>query len=197
MSYDEEQARKSRVVVETPNSRREVEQSESLRAPERSGVSATTVGILVVLVVALVTILVLLLMNNQSTDMTNAEIAAQQPTPLPQTTVIEQPAQQQPPIIIQQPAPVSQPAPIIVNPPAPTGGTASSGTDDSTIQAAIDKKIADDPNLSSVSIITTVLNSKATITGTVKSESLKSQIERTVRAVKGVKEVDNQIIVTN
>jgi uncharacterized integral membrane protein len=195
MSYDEEQARKSRVVVETPNSRREVEQSESLRAPERSGVSATTVGILVVLVVALVTILVLLLMNNQSTDMTN--LAAQQPTPLPQTTVIEQPAQQQPPIIIQQPAPVSQPAPIIVTQPAPTGGTASSGTDDATIQAAIDKKFADDPNLASLAIITTVLNGKATITGTVKSESLKSQIEQSIRVVKGVKEVDNQIVVTN
>lgn len=197
MSYDEEQARKSRVVVETPNSRREIEQSEAIRAPERSGVSSTTVGILVVLVVALVTILVLLLMNNQSTDMANANFAAQQPTPLPQTTIIEQPAQQQPPIIIQQPAPVSQPAPIIVTQPAPTGGAASSGTDDSTIQAAIDKKISDDPNLSELAVVTTVLNGKATITGTVKFEGLKAQIERTVRAVRGVKEVDNQIIVTN
>jgi hypothetical protein len=196
MSYDEEQARKSRVVVETPHSRREVEQSEAIRAPERSGLSATTVGILVVLVVALVTILVLLLMNNQS-DMANANFAAQQPTPIPQTTIIEQPAQQQPPIIIQQPAPVSQPAPIIVNPPAPTGGSASSGTDDATIQAEIDKQIADDPNLSGLAVVATVLNGKATITGTVKSESLKSQIELMVRRVRGVKEVDNQIIVTN
>jgi len=194
MSYEEEQARKSRVVVETPHSRREIEQSEAVRAPERSGVSPTTVGILVVLVVALVTILVLLLMNSQSTD-TPAELAAQQPTPLPQTTIIEQPAQQQPPIIIQQPAPVTQPAPIIVSPPAPSGGAASSGTDDSTLQLAIDKQIADDPNLSGLAVVASVVNGKVTLTGTVKTESLKSQIERLVRAVKGVKNVDNQIIV--
>ena len=50
MSYDEGQARKSRVVVETPNARREVEQTEAVHVPARSGVSATTVGVLVVLV---------------------------------------------------------------------------------------------------------------------------------------------------
>jgi hypothetical protein len=194
MSYDEEQARKSRVVVETPHSRREVEQSEAIRAPERTGVSATTVGILVVLVVALVTILVLLLMNNQSSEMADANFAAQQPTPLPQTTIIEQPAPQQQPIVIQQPAPVTQPAPIIVNPPAPAAGT---GSDDMTVQAAIDKKIADNPSLSDSAVVVTVLSGKATLTGTVKSESLKSQFEQAVKAVKGVKEIDNQIMVLN
>jgi hypothetical protein len=195
MSYDEREARKSRVVVETPNSRREIEQSEAIRVPERSGVSSTTVGILVVLVVALVTILVLLLMNNQSNDMANANFAAGQPSPIPQTTIIEQPSQQQPPIIIQQPAaPASQPAPIIVTPP-PSSSAPASGTDDATIQAAIDKKIADDPNLSGLAVVTTVLNGKATITGTVKSESLKGHIENLVRGARGIKEVDNQLIV--
>ena len=45
MSYNEEQARRSRVVVDTPSGRREVEQTEAVRVPERSGVSATTVGV--------------------------------------------------------------------------------------------------------------------------------------------------------
>src|SRR5882724_7972643 len=182
MSYDEEQAKRSRVVVETPTARREVEHSEAVRVPERPGVSATTVGILVVLVVALVTILVLLLMNNQSTDSVNANIAAQQPTPVPQTT------------IIQQPAPVTQPAPIIVTPPASSGGT-STGTDDSAIQADIDKRIADDPTLSTLGITASVLNGKVLLIGTVKSEALKAQVERMVKSVKGVKSVDNQITV--
>ena len=191
MSYDEGQARKSRVVVETPNARREVEQTEAVHVPARSGVSATTVGVLVVLVVALVTILVLLLMNNQSTDTVNANIAAQQPTPVPQTTIIQQPAQQpQPPVIIQQPA--TQPAPIIVTPPS---GTANSGTDDSVIQADVDKKLADDPALSTLGITATVLNGKVTLIGTVKSQSLKAQVEKAVKSVKGVKQVDNQITV--
>ena len=194
MSYDEEQAKRSRVVVETPTARREVEHSEAVRVPERSGVSATTVGVLVVLVVALVTILVLLLMNNQSTDSVNANIAAQQPTPVPQTTIIQQPAQQQPPLIIQQPAPVTQPAPIIVTPPASSGGT-STGTDDSAIQADIDKRIADDPTLSTLGITASVLNGKVLLIGTVKSEALKAQVERMVKSVKGVKSVDNQITV--
>lgn len=193
MSYDEGQARKSRVVVETPTSRREVEQTEAVHVPARSGVSATTVGVLVVLVVALVTILVLLLMNSQSTDTVNANIAAQQPTPIPQTTIIQQPAQQQPPIIVQQPAPVTQPAPIIVNP--PSGGTASSGTDDSAIQADVDKKLADDPTLSTLGITATVLNGKVLLVGTVKSEALKAHVEKLVKSVKGVKQVDNQITV--
>ena len=46
MSYDEEQARKSRVVVETPNERREVVQSQAVRTPDRSGISAGMVGVL-------------------------------------------------------------------------------------------------------------------------------------------------------
>ncbi len=78
MSYDEEQARKSREVVETPTARREVVQSESVRAPERNGISAGMVGVLVVVAIALVTILVLFWMSSQPTTDQNANLAAQQ-----------------------------------------------------------------------------------------------------------------------
>jgi len=196
MSYDEQKAR-SKVVVETPTSHREYERTEAVHVPERNGISSTTVGVLVVMTIALVTIVVLLLMNKQSTDAINANLAAQQPTPIPQTTIIQQPAAQQPqaPIIVQQPAPVVQPAPIVVTQPAPAGGTSTSGTDDGTIQAAIDKKLADDPALSGLGVTVTVLDGKATIIGVVKSDSLKSQLERTVKSVRGVKSVDNQLTV--
>jgi hypothetical protein len=191
MAYDDEQARRSRVVVETPTARREVTQTESVRN-DRGGVSGTTVGIIVVVAIALITIVVLFLMNGQQTDTVNANLAEQ---PVPQQPVIvQQPAQQQqPPVIIQQPAPVAaaQP-PVIIQQPAPASG--SSGSDDGAVQLAIDKKISDDPALSALGITATVLDGKVTLTGTVKSEALKTQVERAIRAVRGVKQVDNQLV---
>ena len=194
MAYDEEQARRSRVVVETPTERREVVSSQSVRTPDNSGISAGMVGVLVVVAIALITMLVLFWLSSQpATD--NANLAAQQPT-----TVVQQPAPvQQPPVIIQQPAPATQPAPIVVTPPA--GGTtaptmpAESVNIDSTIQTAIDKKMSDDPEISTLGITASVLDGKVTLLGTVKTEALKSQVEKLVKQVKGVKSVDNQITV--
>ena len=192
MSFDEEAAKRSRVVVETPTERREVVHSQSVR--DNSGISAGMVGVLVVVAIALITMLVLFWISSQpATD--NANLAATQPPP---TTVVQQPAPaQQPPVIIQQPAPATQPAPIIVTPPA--GGTTAPPTQsvnmDSTIQSAVDKKISDDPEISTLGITASVIDGKATLIGTVKTEALKTQVERLVKSVKGVKSVDNQISV--
>ena len=196
MAYDEEQARKSRVVVETPTARREVVQSESVRAPERNGVSAGMVGVLVVVAIALMTILVLFWMSTQPTTDQNANLAAQQVAPPPQTTIVQQPAlqPQQAPIIIQQPAPVTQPAPIIISS-GSAGGTTTNPNDDSSIQASIDKQLTDDTTLSTLPVTATVMNGKVTLMGTVKTDGLKSQVEKVVRRVRGVKAVDNQISV--
>lgn len=192
MAYDEEQARRSRVVVETPNERREVVHSQTVR--DNSGISAGMVGVLVVVAIALITMLVLFWISSQSaTD--NANVAATQPT-----TVVQQPAPvQQPPVIVQQPAPVTQP-PIIVTPPAggSTGSTVPPETTnmDSTIQAAVDKKISDNPDVSTLGITASVLDGKVMLLGTVKTEALKTQVERLVKQIKGVKSVDNQISVS-
>jgi BON domain len=193
MAYDEEQAKRSRVVVETPNERREVVHSQSVRTPEGNGISAGMVGVLVVVAIALITMLVLFWMSNQPSD--NANMTAQQ-----QPTVIEQPAPaQQPPVIIQQPAPVTQPAPIVVTPPAggsvPSTAPADTANMDSTIQTAVDKKLTDDPDLSTLGITATVLNGKVMLVGTVKTADLKAKAERIVKQVKGVKSVDNQITI--
>jgi len=199
MAYDDEQTRKSRVVVETPNARREVVRTETARVPERSGISGGLVAALVIAAVAVVTILVLFVMSRQTDDTTNANVAltTQQPTPLPQTTIVQQPApQQQPPIIIQQPAPATQPAPIIVSPPASSGGTGRNGVDDTTIQSNIEKRFSDDPTFSSLGLSVMVIDGKATLTGTVKTQALKNQVERLVKGVRGVREVDNQILVS-
>jgi hypothetical protein len=193
MAYDDEQSKRSRVVVETPTSRREVTQTEAVRR-DRGGISGATVGVIVVVAIALITIVVLFLMNGQ-TDTVNANLAAQQ-TP-PPTTIIQQPAPaQQPPVIIQQPAPVGQQPPIVINQPAATGGQApSNNSNDGAVQAAIDKRINDDPFYSTLGLTTTVLDGKVTVTGTVKSEAIKSQVDRMLRTIKGVKQVDNQLVV--
>lgn len=195
MAYDDEQAKRSRVVVETPTSRREVTQTESVRN-DRGGVSGATVGIIVVVAIALITIVVLFLMNGQNTDTTNENLVAQQPPTQQQPVIIQQPAQQQqPPVIIQQPATTApQQPPVIINQPASGGTAPASGSDDGAIQAAIDKKISDDPTFSTLGITATVLDGKVTLTGTVKTEGLKTQVDRMIRAIKGVKQVDNQIV---
>ena len=197
MAYDEEQARRSRVVVETPNERREVVSSQSVRTPDNSGISAGMVGVLVVVAIALITMLVLFWLSSQPT--TDGNLAAQQPVPT--TTVVQQPAPvQQPPVIIQQqPAPATQPAPIVVTPPVPSGGSTMPAETavniDSTIQTVVDKKISDDPEISTLGITATVLNGKVMLVGTVKTEELKTRIEKMVKQIKGVKQVDNQITV--
>jgi len=181
--------------VDTPNERREVVSSQSVRTPDNSGISAGMIGVLVVVAIALITMLVLFWLSSQpATD--NANLTAQQPP-----TVIQQPAPvQQPPVIIQQPAPATQPAPIVVTPPA-GGATAGSTMPtesvniDSTIQTAVDKKLTDDPEISPLGITATVLNGKVMLIGTVKTEEMKTRIERMVKQIKGVKEVDNQISV--
>src|SRR3569832_311248 len=193
MAYDEEQARKSRVVVETPNERREVVHSQSVR--DNGGISAGMVGVLVVVAIALITMLVLFWISSQPA--TDPNVAATQPP----TTVVQQPAPvQQPPVIVPQPAPATRPAPIIVTPPAggttaPAAAPAESVNIDSTIQTAVDKKISDDPEISTLGITASVLDGKVTLLGTVKTEALKLQAEKLVKQVKGVKSVDNQLMV--
>jgi len=195
MSYDEEQARRSRVVVETPHERREVVHSQSTR--DNSGISAGMVGVLVVVAIAMITMLVLFWMNTQPTADENAALNTPQ-----QPVVAQQPAPaQQPPVIIQQPAPATQPAPVIVTPPA--GGSTSASTApsesvnmDSNIQTAVDKRLADDPVFSTLGITASVLDGKVMLIGTVKTETMKTDIERAVKQIKGVKQVDNQLIVS-
>ena len=195
MAYDEEEATRRRVVVETPNERREVVHSQSVR--DNSGISAGMVGVLAVVAIALITMLVLFWMNSQPTTDETALTPTQQPT------VIQQPAPaQQPPVIIQQPAPATQPAPVIIQQPSggSTGAASTMPTDtanmDSTVQAAVDKRLADDPTFSTLGITASVLDGKVMLIGTVKTETIKADIERAVKQIKGVKAVDNQIIVS-
>ncbi|MDT5121401.1 MAG: hypothetical protein QOC96_883 [Acidobacteriota bacterium] len=208
MAYDEEQHKKSRVVIETPTARREVVQTSTARAPERRGISTGVVAALVIGSIALVTILFLYILNRQNNDTTaNTNLrttTTTTQTPLPQQPVIVQQATPLPqqPIIIQQPAQAASQPPVIIEQPAPapaSSGTTTikpSGPDDTTIQSEIDKRISQDATLSTVAVTATVNGGKVTLIGTVDTPAIKNQYEKLVRAVKGVKSVDDQIVVS-
>ena len=205
MAHDEEQQKRSRMVIETPTARREVVQSVTARAPERRGVSTGVVAALVIGAVALVTLLFLFILNRQNTGTEVSANVSTTATPLPQQPVIiQQPTPQaQTPIIIQQPGTTTtttQP-PIIIEQPAPATTapattTTTSRPDDAAIQSAIDKRMAEDATLSTIGVTITVLDGKATLIGTVDTQALKNQVERLVKSIKGVRAVDSQIIVS-
>lgn len=200
MAYDEHEVKRSRVVVETPNTRRETTRTERDYTPDGGGTSTTTIAVVVILAVGVVVLLLLLVMNRQSSE--NANLAAQQAQNAQQPAqqapiIVQQPAQQpqQAPVIVQQPAQQQQP-PIIVNQPASGGSSAPAVPDDSSIQAEVDKRLHKDFAVPALDITVSVVNGKALLVGTVKTDQVKSQIEKAVLAVKGVKSVDNQLIVS-
>jgi hypothetical protein len=209
MSQDEEQTRRSRVVVETPTQRREVVQQQTVRYPEeRRGFSTAMVVTVALLAIAATAIIFLFLTNSRGDSETNVNIrAASQPTPMSQTPVIvSQPATQPTPIIIQQPPPVTtQPAPVIIQAPPPSTTTAPPATtqpapaapahDDASLQTKLDKALTDDSDLSAAGITATVINGRVDLTGTVSTDALKRKAERLAYAIKGVTGVDNHITV--
>ena len=204
MSYDEEQQKRSRVVVETPTARREVVHQETTRYPERQGFSTGMVAAVALAAIAATAIIILFLTNSGSDENTNVNIrtaAATQPTPVVQTPVIvQQPLTQPTPIIIEQPAapPViiqQQAPPTTTTAPATAPPPASSGTDDTSLQMKVETVFRDDPDISVSNIIATVLDGKATLTGEVKNSSLKQKAERLVRSIKGISSVENKVTV--
>ncbi|HEX6185483.1 MAG TPA: BON domain-containing protein [Pyrinomonadaceae bacterium] len=215
MSYDEEQHKRSRVVVETPTARREVVQQQTVRypTPERRGYSAGVLATVALVAIATTAILFLFLTNSGGDDSseTNVNIrAATQPTPFTQAPVLVQTPMTQPtPIIIQQ-APQTVPAPVIIQAPPATDPAAAAPpvttatappaapapSDDATLQQRIDKSFADDPAVAAATIDATVINGRVKLSGTVSSDAVKQRAERLAYAVKGVLGVDNRIVVT-
>jgi len=186
MAYDEDETIQSRHVVETPTVRREVMKTEYSSEGKRSAMVASAA--LIILAVAVVMVLALLFWSMRLNS-NNANLAAQE-QPSPQTIV------QQPPVIVQQPAPATQQAPIIVSPPAPASEkSAPSVPDDFGLQIAIDNKLKGDSILSTLDVSASVVNGKVLLLGKVETDRLKNQVERAVRGIKGVQSIDNKIIV--
>lgn len=213
MSYDEEQHRRSRVVIETPTERREVVQHQTVRAPERerSGFSGWMVAAVAMTAIAATAIVFLFITNSRDDDSTSVSVNARgaaQPTPFVQQQPVM--VQSTPPTVVTVPAPATAPSPITVvvqAPPAtgtaPTTTTAppasappvTGAADDTAVQSRIDRAIKDDQSLLEAGVTATVLGGKATLNGVVNSDSLKARAERLVYSVKGVQSVDNKITV--
>jgi len=219
MSYDEEQHKRSRLVIETPTARREVVEQQTVRyppPPERRGYSA---GILatVALVAIAATAIVFLFLTNSGDDSseTNVNIraaAVPQATPLAQPVIVQTPmtAPTPVPVIIQQAPTTTVPAPIIVQAPPATDTTAAApppttsappaaapaASDDSTLQQKIDAAFAADAAVAASNVDATVVNGRVRLAGTVGSDAVKQRAERLAYAVKGVLGVDNKIVVS-
>ncbi|HKS29168.1 MAG TPA: BON domain-containing protein [Pyrinomonadaceae bacterium] len=203
MSYDEAHHKRSRVVVETPAARREVVESRTAYAvPERRGVSTGTVAIVAITAVVL-TAIVAWALTRPSTDELNANVTTAAAQPAPTTQIVTVPVPQQQPVVVPAPAttttttqPIIVPVPSTTSSSSTTTETKSNGTDDGTIQSNIEKKFAEDPKVKALGIIISVIDGKVTLVGSVESAEMKARVESLAK-VKGVKSVDNQIIISS
>ena len=79
--------------------------------------------------------------------------------------------------------------------PEPAGETGAATVDDATIQAQIERASRSDPALANLDVSTIVEGGRVTVIGSVPSAETKRQVERTIRAIRGVVAVDNQLVV--
>ncbi|HYP54101.1 MAG TPA: BON domain-containing protein [Pyrinomonadaceae bacterium] len=207
MSYDEEQQRRSRVVVNTPTERREVDYQQTRYVPERGGYSTGVVVAVALTAIAATAIIFLFMMNSGDEMVTNQNTTVRTTAPVAQTT----------PLILQQSTPLPTPfptlpptttttAPGVIVPPAdatlppatttaPAPASTPNAPDEATIRQSVNAKIQADADLAATDILADISGNKATLTGTVRSADLKRRAERLAISVRGVRVVDNQITV--
>jgi hyperosmotically inducible periplasmic protein len=191
MDSNEETVQKH-VVVNSPYQRSEILTERRERGPRESRSSTGTIAIVAILAIAAIAVVLYLVSNRNANESANRnanlEVASQAPPP---TTIVQQPAQQAP-VIIQQPA---QQAPVIIQQPAePSQRQNTSANDDANMQDIATKRLAEDLNMAGV--VMTITDARVILTGTVNSAATKAKAELIVKAVRGVKSVDNQIVVS-
>jgi hyperosmotically inducible periplasmic protein len=191
MDSNEEKIQKH-LVVNSPGQRSEVLTERTQSGPRESRVSAGTVAIIAVLAIAAVAVVLYIVSNRNENESANRNanlaVASQTNDHQQPTTIIQQPAQQAP-VIIQQPA-SGQQAPGLLPAPNPR----DSASDDANMQDVATRKLNDEPEMTTVSI--TISEARAVLTGNVNSLATKAKAEQIVRAVRGVKSVDNKIVVS-
>jgi hyperosmotically inducible protein len=190
MDSNEETVQKH-VVVNSPNQRSEVLSERTERGPRESRSSTGTIAIVAILAIATIAVVLYLVSNRNANESANRNANLEVASQAPPTTIVQQPAQQAP-VIIQQPA---QQAPVIIQQPAqPSQRENTSANDDANMQDIATKSLAEDLNMAGV--VMTITDARAVLTGTVNSAATKAKAEQMVKAVRGVKSVDNQIVVS-
>ncbi len=189
------------VVSNNPSEPNEIVTTTVQQGPREVGLSTSTILVIAVLaIVAIGTVLYVVNSRNEN-EAANREAAleaskmqADAQTRAQQAAAQQAAAQQsQPPVIIQQPA-ASQAPPVIIQQPAISTTESKNTIDDATMQELALKRLTDETDLATVTV--TVLDSKARLMGTVDSTELKMKAERVVKAVRGIKSVENNITVS-
>lgn len=190
MDSNEETVQKH-VVVNGPGQRSEVLTERTQRSPRESSLSPGTIAIIAILAITAIAAILYIVSNRNANESANRNANLEAAGQAPPTTIVQQPAQQAP-VIIQQPA---QQAPVIIQQPAEPGQRANtSANDDASMQDIATKRLTEDPDMAGV--VMTVTDARAVLTGTVNSAAIKAKAEQLVKGVRGVKSVDNKIVVS-
>lgn len=186
------------VVIDTPNQRSEVLTERTQRVPPRSGPSTGMIAIVAIIAIAAVGSILYIVTNRNANESANRNAnldVASQTQPIQQAA----PAQQAP-VIIQQPA---QQAPVIIEQSAPAQlapvqqsaeAKNTSANDDARMQDIATKNLTEDPDMTLV--LLTVTDARAVLIGNVNSMSAKVKAEQIVKSVRGVKSVDNRLVIS-
>ena len=179
------------VVVNSPGRRSEVLTERTQIVPREPRSSTGTIAIVAVLAIAAIAIVLYIVTNRNANEAANRNANLDAAAQVPPATIGQQPAQQ-PPVIIQQPA---QQAPVIIQqPPAPSQRENTAANDDANMQDIATRRLTEEPGMAGV--VMTVTDAQAILTGTVSTAAYKAKAEQIVKAVRGMKSVDNKIVVT-
>src|ERR1700694_941204 len=168
MGYDSEPTKRRRIDVpistREPSKRGRPVQPQYRQTGNETNRAWIDAGI--VIVSTLLTTLLLLAISGQIRDTTAADLIAQSPAPLPARLTTQ--ATPQPSLSAHAaPTPSAQPSRATATPGQEEATPVTVGaTDDTAIQAAIDKKLQDDSSLSALGITATVSNGKVILVGT-------------------------------
>jgi|SRR4030095_13108936 hypothetical protein len=187
-----EQRIQKHLVVNSPGQRSEVLTERTETGPREPRLSAGTVALIAVIAIAITGLVLYLVANRNQNEAANRNAnleAASQANSHQPTTIVQQPVPQPAPVIIQQPA-GGQQAPVIIQQPNPR----DSVSDDANMQELATRKLAEETDMKAVFI--TVTDARAVLTGTANSAATRARAEQLVKAVRGVKSVDNQIVVS-
>lgn len=197
MANSREPTKRSRFEVplskaQPPGSASKYRRSAHRSYQQGAGTSPALINAGIVVVATLLTTLLLLGISGQIRDTTAANLITQSLAPADIGSAFAMQPTPQPSLTIATPSPQSSRAAAS---PSIETVEAIAMPDDTEVQSAIDNKLGGDASLSQLGITPTVSDGKVVLVGTAPSVEMKDKVEKLVRGVKGVKQIDNQIVV--
>lgn len=172
-----------RVVITT--SGEHVRRVAPLRRTRNQGPREWVLALVVIGAATLATFIALFL-TSRPYDPMNSSVQPQQSVPQGQLQL------QSTPTPSPSQTPTANPTASVSQEPSET---ATTPPDDATIQHEIEQALHSDSALADLDISTIVEGGRVTVVGSVRSSDLKQRIARTIRGIKGVSSIDNQLVV--